>query len=85
VAAAPTPLSPEAYRQCLTDGSAIFQTGQKQFNSQARTPKDKNEWKNKEGAYFTAQQQFSGQKYQSICDMYKSTATTARDFAFRVK
>jgi hypothetical protein len=85
VAAAPAPLSPEAYRQCLTDGSAIFQAGQKQFNSQTRREQDKNEWRNKEGAYFNAQDQFRGQQYQSICDKYKSTATTARDFAFRVK
>jgi hypothetical protein len=85
VAAAPAPLSPEAYRQCMTDGSAIFQAGQKQFNSQTRREQDKNEWRNKEGAYFNAQEQFRGQQYQSICDKYKSTATTAKDFAFRVK
>ena len=83
--AVPAPLSPEAYRQCLTDGSAIFQAGQKQFNSQTRREQDKNEWRNKEGAYFNAQEQFRGQQYQSICDKYKSSAMTARDFAFRVK
>ena len=67
------------------EGAAIFNEAQARFNSQARTPKDKNDWESKKGAYFSAQKQFVEQKYQSICDKYKYVATSARDFAFSVK
>jgi hypothetical protein len=83
--AAPAPLSPQDFSKCNMEGAAIFNEAQARFNSQARTPKDKNDWESKKGAYFSAQKQFVEQKYQSICDKYKYVATSARDFAFSVK
>lgn len=81
----PAPLSPQDFSKCNSEGATVFNEGQTRFNSQARTPKDKQQWENKKDAFFTAQQQFTGQKYQSICDKYKYVAQSAKDFAFSVR